>query len=152
MSTLGYTASEVFLKIDIATTQLMEAINLFVQESFICALTLAGASEEIYAGLLKARGETPILESSFATIEETRESLGIQVMGGMSKKEIIKGWNHAKNRSKHHDPDEASEIEFNACDEAYWMIKRSLENAKLLSVSVPNEIDFENWVVMNVCS
>jgi len=38
----------------------------------------------------------------------------------------------------------------NLFDEAYWMIKRSLANAKKLEVRVKNLDDFENWIVVNI--
>ncbi len=41
-------------------------------------------------------------------------------------------------------------VVINTCDEAYWMIRRALDNAKRLGVTIPNEHDFENWVVINV--
>lgn len=69
-------------------------------------------------------------------------------MEGKPKREVIAGWNKARNNLKHHSDEEF--VVFNACDEAYWMIRRALENAKKLKVAVPNDNDFENWVVINI--
>lgn len=93
----------------------------------------------------------PTIEKSFKSIKKIREEVGLAAMGSKTKSEVIAEWNHAKNRTKHHDKDEISFITLNDCDEAYWMIKRALGNAKELGVSIPNANDFENWVIVNVC-
>lgn len=151
MISIGYKNDGLFHKHAIASTQLSEAINLFIAEKFICSLTLASASEEIFAGLLKSRGQKPIIERSIDKIQEIREKIRTPIMNGKSKIEIIKTWNHAKNRTKHHDKDETEFILFNDCDEAYWMIERALENAKSLNIHIPNEVDFKNWVITKIC-
>lgn len=151
MSTLGYKDHERYRKVDIAKIQLEEAIRLFVREKFICSLTLAGAAEEIFAGFLRTKGESPAVEKAIAKIVEIRNGIGVSAMGGRNRKEIICQWNFAKNKSKHHDPDDDEYIAFNECDEAYWMIKRALSNAKECSVPISNEHEFENWVISRVC-
>lgn len=151
MQTIGYKESETFRKIEIAKAQLIDAIWLFTQEHFISSLTLAGAAEELFAGHLKTEGKKPIIEQSFDIIKKSREELRLPTMENKSKSEVIAEWNHSKNRFKHHDKNEAQFITLNDCDEAYWMIKRALENAKKLDVSIPNGIDFENWVIINIC-
>ncbi len=151
VNTLGYKEAEVFKKSDIARIQLVEAINLFVRKSFICSLTLAGSSEEIFAGLLLTRGNHPVIEESVSRIMEIRKVLDFKAMGNITKSGIVKEWNNAKNRSKHHDKDEPETICFNDCDEAYWMIKRSLANAKRLGIAIENDNEFESWVVSNIC-
>jgi len=151
MSTLGYKNAEIFQKKDIAKLQLIEAINLFVSENFLCSLTLAGAAEELFAGLLRSLDKKPVIEDSINRIKEIRENIGITVMEERTKSEIIKEWNHAKNRIKHHDADESKTVYFNDCDEAYWMIKRAILNAESLGISIPNKLDFENWVIIKAC-
>lgn len=71
-------------------------------------------------------------------------------MGNKSAKEMIDSWNAARNSLKHLVGPEDEPITLNFCDEAYWMIKRALENAKRLQLKISNEQDFENWVVVNV--
>jgi len=150
-TTLGYAEEIVFSKSDIAKKQLEEAINQFTSENFLCSLTLAGAAEEIFAGLLRAQDKKPVIEASYSAIERLRENLKVNVMENKRKKEVFRDWNHAKNRSKHHDKSEDYNITFNPCDEAYWMIKRALTNSGMLNVSISNESDFENWIIINVC-
>lgn len=71
-------------------------------------------------------------------------------MGEKSEKEMIDDWNATRNSLKHLVGPEDEPITVNFCDEAYWMIKRALENAKRLHLVITNEQDFENWVVINV--
>lgn len=145
---MGYTEEERFHRADIATIQLVKAIELFVIEQFIPSITLAGAADEIFGKLLQDRGEVPVLEESFTAIQKLRDAAGLNVMEGKPKKEVIAGWNKARNNLKHHSDEEF--VVFNACDEAYWMIRRALENARKLKVAVSNDNDFESWVVTNI--
>lgn len=151
MATLGYKDPEVLEKKDIALRQLRQAIRLFTEEQFICSLTLAGAAEEILARLLQVEGKEPALEVSYGLIRYFREILDLcPSIDQKSKREMFNEWNHARNRVKHHDSAEALTIELNDCDEAYWMIRRALKNAKDLGLDVSNKIDFENWLIVNV--
>lgn len=52
----------VISKFDAAQMQLDAAIDHFFQSDHVCAVTLAGAAEEIFAGLLKAAGEQSAFE------------------------------------------------------------------------------------------
>lgn len=151
MTTLGLTETEIFKKSDIAVIQLTEAIQLFTEQKFICSITLAGASEEIFAGLLKASGKKPIIEETFEHYRSVQEITGFNILNGQTKNDVFRKWNHAKNRSKHHNKEEDMHVEFNACDEAYWMIKRAITNAGSLGVEISNENDFDNWVIENAC-
>jgi len=45
--TLGYEDDTEISKAEIAQVQLTEAIALFIEERFLCALTLSGAAEEV---------------------------------------------------------------------------------------------------------
>lgn len=151
MNSLGITEVETFRKDEIAKIQLAELIELFVAENFICAITLAGASEELFAGLVRSQGKSPAIEDSYIQIESIQDETSLNVMERKKKRDVIRDWNHVKNRTKHHDKDESEVIEFNACDEAYWLIKRSLANCKLLGMSISNENTFENWVIVKAC-
>ena len=150
MNTLGYTKTRTLKKIEIANIQLSEAINLFLSEKFISSLTLASASEELFAGLLSCKEESPIIEKSISLIKKTDETL-VNDFSLKNKKQIIKKWNYIKNKTKHHDKKDDLCLTFNACDEAYWMIKRSLSNSKKLHVNIQNEQNFNNWVIEKIC-
>ena len=47
----------VISKLDAARIQLGSAIDHYFQGDYVCAVTLAGAAEDIFAGLLKASGQ-----------------------------------------------------------------------------------------------
>ncbi|UUZ65144.1 hypothetical protein LP417_11135 [Polaromonas sp. P1-6] len=150
--TLGYEEDTTITKSEVAKIQLSEAISHFLAGKYLCAITLSGAAEEIFARLLNARGERSVVEASFQAITDIREKTGLSAMGGKPKNEIFKEWNEARNTLKHHGKERDEVITINLFDEAYWMIKRALANAKKLQVPIGKELDFENWVVINVNS
>ena len=78
--TLGYEDDTEISKSEIACEQLTEAITLFLQQKFLCAVTLAGAAEGIFAGVLNAHGEKAIVERSVEAIEKLREATGLEEM------------------------------------------------------------------------
>lgn len=71
-------------------------------------------------------------------------------MGNRPKNEIFNEWNTVRNALKHHGKESEDVISLNLFDEAYWMIKRALSNANKLGISIGNELDFENWVIINI--
>ena len=89
MSALGFEDDSHISRIEIARTQLVEAINLFLAGEYLCAITLSGAAEEVLARLLNQRGDVSVVEESFLSIEKIRETTGISVMGGKPKNEIF---------------------------------------------------------------
>jgi len=99
---LGYQDDTQIGKREIAQTQLKEAIALFLNEKFLCAITLAGAAEEVLARLLNAAGEQSVVEESVESIQRLREATGLAIMENRSKKEIFNAWNNARNTIKHH--------------------------------------------------
>lgn len=152
LPSLGYQESTTLRKSEVARLQLAEAISLFTAEKFLPAVTLAGAAEEILGKLLNRKEELSAIKESAKVIENLRRETGLPLMGGKSEKEMIDVWNAARNSLKHLVGPEDEPITVNLCDEAYWMIRRALENAKRLQLSIPNEQEFENWVVININS
>jgi len=148
--TLGYEDDTRIGKREIAQTQLKEAIALFLDEKFLCAITLAGAAEEVLARLLNAAGEQSVVEESVESIQRLRDATGLAVMEDRPKKEIFNAWNNARNTIKHHNEKSEETVTINLFDEAYWMIKRALANASKLSVPISNEVDFENWCIVEL--
>lgn len=150
MTTLGFEDDTQITKGEIAKIQLAEAINLFLAGKYLCAITLAGAAEEVLARLLNQRGEISVVEKSFQSIQNIREKTGLSVMSGKPKNEIFNEWNSARNTLKHHGKTDDETVTINLFDEAYWMIKRGLANAEKLGISIKNQIDFENWIIVNI--
>ena len=152
---LGYEDDIEISKIEIACIQLVEAINLFIHGKNICAITLAGAAEAIFAGFLANMGVTSVVEDATEAIDIIRGITDFQgncldPMQGMPDKKIYGQWNDARNNLKHHNKNDSSIIKTNIFDEAYWMIKRALINARKLNASIENEQEFENWIIVNI--
>ena len=148
--TLGYVEDTNIGKREIAVLQLNSAISLFLAQEYVCAITLAGASEAVLAGLLAAQSKASVVEDSTTAIANIREKTGLIVAGGKKRNEIYNDWNSARNKLKHHSKGEDEQFTVNLFDEAYWMIKRALGNAKKLNIGIESESDFENWVIVNI--
>ena len=146
--TLGYHDDTQIEKREIAQTQLKEAIALFLDEKFLCAITLTGASEEVLARLLNTVSEQSVVEESVDAILRLREATGLVIMENRPKSKIFNAWNNARNTIKHHDEKSDETVTINLLDEAYWIIKRALANASKLGVPISNECDFENWCIV----
>lgn len=148
--TLGYEDDTEISKIEVAKIQLEEAISLFVSKKFLCALTLAGAAEEVLARLASARGGTSVTEASATAILELKNATEISGLADVTQASLFNRWNKARNAVKHHNPKEGEILVLNVFDEAYWMIRRGLANAKTVDVRIGNEVDFESWVIVNI--
>ena len=148
--TLGYEDDTEISKTEIAQVQLTEAIALFIEEKFLCALTLSGAAEEVLARLLNAKGEKSVVEESFEQVQKIREATGLAVMDKKPKNEVFNQWNAGRNTVKHHNKNESEIVTINLFDEGYWMIKRALANASRLGIPIHNELDFENWCIEQI--
>lgn len=149
-ASLGYEYKSTLTKSEVARIQLIEAIALFVTEKFLSAITLAGAAEEILGKLLVRQLKKPVVKESAKAIQQLREKTGLSIMDGKSEKELIDQWNAARNIVKHLIGPEDEPVTLNLCDEAYWMIRRALANAHKLHISISNENDFENWLIINI--
>lgn len=148
--TLGYKDDTEISKVDIARVQLTEAITLFTEEKFLCALTLSSAAEEIFARLLNSNNEKSVVEVSFEKIQKIREVAGLAMMESKPKNEIFNQWNMARNIVKHHNKKDNEIVTINLFDESFWMIKRAIANASQLGVTIGNELDFESWCIEKI--
>jgi hypothetical protein len=148
--TLGYEEDSAVTKQAVAIAQLEGAIALFVSEKWICAVTLAGAAEGVLSGLLAARRRPSATEETVAQVGQLRKQTGLTIACNASSRDMFRHWNNARNLLKHHSPGEEEVFTVNLCDEAYWMIRRALRNAKELSLVVRNSDEFENWAVVNI--
>lgn len=146
---LGYEEDVQIAKSEIARVQLERAIALFLEGDYVCSITLAGAAEAVYAGILEDAELPSAVEDSVAAIQSIREA-GHSAMGGEPKNRIFNGWNAARNDLKHHGKGKAAIIAINLFDEAYWLIRRALANAQKLGAPITNSQDFENWIIMNI--
>lgn len=150
IASLGFEPDTILSKSEIAQSQLEEAITLFLMGKYVCAITLAGAAEGIFAGLLNQKGNPSVVERSFDAIQGIRDRTGRPVMGDKKNTEIFNEWNDTRNKLKHHGKNENETVKLNLFDEAYWMLRRCISNADMLDISIHNRDDFENWIVVNI--
>lgn len=137
-------------KADVAKLQLEDAIDLFLAGKLISAITLAGAADGIFEGLLKQREEKSSAEEVWSNIHEVREKTGLRYAGDRTQRQVFNEWNEYKNRLKHHDGRDGSLLTFNAFDEVYHSIKRANSDGDKLGIVANNRQEFESWLVEKI--
>lgn len=148
--TLGYETDSLLTKADIALTQLEDAIDLFIQGNRISAVTLAGAADGIFSGLLKQQGQTSTAEDAWGHIERVREITGLSYARDRTKRDAFNEWNDARNRLKHHDNRDEDHLIINVFDEAYFAIERACVGAEKLGIKVSNHQEYRSWLISNI--
>ena len=132
-------------KTDIAVKQLETAIKLFLErKDYICAITLAGASEEILGKLVERVDKKSAIKS---LIESLKTIYSINI----SDKELIsKHLNFARNTLKHANVTDEDKVELDAQTEAISLILRAIDNLIRLDKSVSyNTPNFFVWLNNN---
>lgn len=137
-------------KADLAKTQLEDAIDLFLAGKRISVITLAGAADGIFSGLLSDHGNCSAAEDTWKGIEEVRATTGLAYAGDRTKKHAFNEWNKHRNRLKHHDKRDEGILIFNGFDEAYLAIQRANLDAERLGIVAKNRQEYENWLVENI--
>lgn len=150
IATLGFEDSIKLGKAEVALTQLEDAIDLFLNGKRLSSITLAAAADGIFSGLLKQMGEKSAAEETWSSIEEARESTGLNIAGDRIRKDAFNEWNWYQNRLKHHDQRDEEWIEINIFDHAYYAIKRALADAEKLGLAPRNHFSFEKWLFENI--
>lgn len=118
-------------KKEIALAQLRKAVQLYGQEDFVCALTLAGAAEEILGKIALNTAGTNALEqdvSFVAELVDEAKSRGLDARAA-SRQQLILRRNRARNEAKHGgqgDPERLVPCDFHLAAEE--MIDRALRN------------------------
>ncbi len=87
-------------KADLGKVQLEDAIDLSLAGKRISVITLAGAADGIFSGLLKEQGKSSSAEETWDEIEEIREKTGLGYAGERTKKNAFNEWNEHRNRHK----------------------------------------------------
>lgn len=119
---------------------------MFLAGKFLPSLTLAGAAEGIFAGLLHAKKERSTAEKAADQVTNLKSKVKTPLPDNS-----LAYWNLARNQAKHHGKKVNEEtVTINLFDEAYWMIKRALTDAATLGVRIGNQQDFENWIIANI--
>lgn len=137
-------------KVNLAIEQLEVALSLFLEgKSYVSALTLAGAAEEILGMAVQIEG----IENSL------QESYRIYCASDLSWINPTKTWgefttkgkNKVRNAVKH--VSDASDLTFQADikDEALWLLVRAIDNYNRLGFSSTELMhEFNGWFYENI--
>lgn len=138
-------AETVHKKLILAIEQLDEAIHQFLdKKSMVCALTLAGAAEEILGKTVELRGG----ESALAQLVKDHMLVHNLMSSSIKLTEGQSRWRHnlARNAIKHLDGPHDEEIVIDLEDEALDMINRAVHNVILLQLPYSPAIQrFDCW-------
>jgi len=137
-------------KADLGKIQLEDAIDLFLSGKRISVITLAGAADGIFSGLLKEQENSSVAEDTWSHIEDVREKTGLAYAGKRTKSNVFNEWNEHRNRLKHHDKRDEDFIIFSAFDAAYNAIQRAILDAEKLGITLKNRQELENWLIENI--
>ena len=142
-------AEKTYQRVDLAKEQLENALELFLRRgSFVSALTLAGAAEEILGKALSQRGEKTTLQHEYPLIKPVEELFRNEPF---SWKEFVEKKNLARNAAKHMKDASVSIVTADLADEALWMIVRACDNhARLGLQETPLMKEFEDWFYEHV--
>jgi len=142
-------SNETHNKVDLAIEQLETALSLFLEgKSYVSALTLAGAAEEILGMVAKINRIENSLQESYRHYNDPRL---VWLNRPNTWNEFTrKGKNKVRNAVKH--LSDANDLTFEADikDEAVWMLGRAIENYQRLGFG-PTELmnKFEEWFYEN---
>lgn len=150
LPSLGLEETTRIKKLDIAITQLEDAIDLFLGGNRLSATTLAAAADGILSGLLKQKGDKSAAEKAWDDIEEARRLTGLNIAGDRTEKDAFNEWNYFQNRLKHHDIRDDEYLEINVFDHAYYAIQRAAADLKLLDRTPRNKFMFDKWCFDNI--
>lgn len=124
----------VITKVDAARIQIDAAIEHFFKGEYVPAITLAGAAEDILAGLLKAEGQQSAFEFLHDWYQKTYQV-------DITKKEFSRKFaNLGRNWLKHADDDVATKFEVSS-RECIQMFMRALPSYYKLTKSHTGVMD-----------
>jgi hypothetical protein len=132
-------------KLDIALVHLETAIDLFLNnQNYICAATLAGASEEILGKYLLHSGKINAFNELCTSLKEEYDL-------SISAKEIGNNFvNYPRNELKHFDKPEHETLEIDDQAVAVGLIVRSLSNLVEHDKTLTHNAEkFLRWVYKN---
>lgn len=136
--------SETYDQIALAAEQLDVALEIFLsQRSYVSALTLAGAAEEILGHALKRAGGQNAVQYAYEGSTAThRFTHGRE----LEWKVFVDAENYARNAAKHVRRDEATTVDIDLQRAAMWMIVRACTNFDRLDLERTDRMrEFDNW-------
>ena len=123
-------------------------MSLFLDNvSYVAAITLAGAAEEVFGKALQRSGKTSVLNWK---IDEMNIVSTLLHRKTINRKKFIAHENKIRNALKHfNDCDNETivlDLEYSAC----WMLVRVCENASRLGIAIARVKEFNDWFYSNV--
>ena len=132
-------------KLEVAVSQLNQAIHLFLNGEYLSSLTLSGAAEEILGQLCKRAGKPVSIE---AIIAFHWTNTAPDLPDNERKKILLEVMNRARNAVKHaNDPSETHFIVER--DFPLQMIMRAMPMARSLGLPPSGEADMKRWIDSN---
>lgn len=141
-------AEKIYRRSDLALQQLNTALDLFLDhQNYPAAITLAGASEEMFGKSLQGEKKESALDQSF---RDQSEIFSIAMLSKLDRKDFVAEKNKARNAMKHLQKDQGPTIALDLQEAACWMLVRAIQNARDLGLSVKRYSDFDNWFYENI--
>ncbi|WP_156035411.1 hypothetical protein [Microbulbifer sp. HZ11] len=116
-----------------AEIHLSKAIDLHFSDEYLCALTLAGAAEEIFGNALLHSGGSPAIEWRKNLLVSIHKKISGNEISGKEAKGSL---NHIRNNLKHMDASDPNNSKINiGCiiNDSHEMISRCAENYAALN-------------------
>ena len=138
-------------KVVIALIQLETAILLFLREqNYLCAITLAGAAEEIFGTFSKKKTSETIYEHLCKGMKDELNYKFKHLDLKFEEKEVGHRFlNFHRNELKHFHNPENEEIEIDPEFEAICLIFRAIYNMTSCKIITENAEDFMKWLREN---
>ena len=140
-----------YTKRRIAEIQLEQAVKLLLTGDPVCALTLAGAAEEILGKMVAAKGLSTTLED-WVAYERSMWDYAVPRAAAQGKaitipndKELHRRMNHARNEFKHNERGKNSSVAAYYNWEAEDMILRAIKNFYKLFDKPPRSKLVRDW-------
>jgi hypothetical protein len=133
---------------DLAIVQLDEAIRQFLdKQSYICAITLSGAAEELLGRMVQRAGGESALAQLAAGHLRVANAFGER---GLTRKQSIQRHNFARDSLKHLTVSSGECVTLDLEDEVIDLLDRAIYNVILLGIPFTNELRrFNDWYVEN---
>jgi len=129
---------------DAALAQLDVAMRLYFggeEKDLLSVITLAGAAEEVFGKLLKARKNLePSLETIKKAVVEMHQHISLDGEP-ITPREVADRANRARNRLKHWSADEGDMLKLDPAEEARDMLNRAMDNYWMLEQKLTSAME-----------
>jgi hypothetical protein len=136
-------AEQKYNRLALALEQLDVALSLFLdRQSYACAITLAGAAEEVFGKEVSRRGHESVLDWEFGEMAVLHKWMHGKEL---PRKTFVAEKNLVRNALKHLNESDTIDVVADLRAAACWMLVRACENAKNLELRVARFEEFNEW-------